>query len=150
MVEGADDPYKILLGEFDTKQADFSGRIKAAAAAFRTTRTLLEAEHTLYDVRQDLVDYKRKLINALSSMNKDLKKMKHSRMMMHKEGKIALLPANPTEKKIMDDAYFAVVTETIEKFDNQYDWVKASIDGCDEMSNGISYYVKLANLLGGN
>jgi len=144
------DPYEAMLKEFDAKQSDFSSRIKVAAAAFKNTRTLLEAEHILYDVRQDLVDYKRKLVNALSGMNKDLKKMKNARMLAHKEGKIALLPANPTEKKIIDDAYFSAVVETIEKFDNQYDWAKASIDTCDEMSNGISYYVKLANLLGGN
>lgn len=143
------DPHETLLKNFDAKRAELSYDMSEAAAAFKNTLDLLNAEHKLYAVRIKLVDYKRELSMSISFLNKQLKRMKNDRMMKHKENKIDVKPANPTERKAMDDAYFATVTETIEKFDAQFEWTKDCIDGCDEMSNGISYYIKLAALLGG-
>jgi len=143
------DPHEKMMLAFDSRRTELSDEMSVAAAAFKNTTDLLNAEHKLYAVRIKLVDYKRELSMAISTLNKQLKRMKNERMMSHKDNKLAVKPANPTEKKAMDDAYFGTVTETIEKFDAQFDWTKDHIAGCDEMSNGISYYIKLAALLGG-
>jgi len=142
------DPHESLLNDFDNKKRDLSNEMQLAAAAFKNTTDLLNAEHKLYAVRIKLVDYKRDLSMSISSLNKSLKKMKNERLINHKSNKVAIVPANPTERKIIDESYFAKVSETIEKFDAQFEWAKDCIDGCDEMSNGISYYIKLAALLG--
>lgn len=144
------DPHELLMNGFDAKRSELSTMMSDAAAAFKNTHDLLNAEHKLYAVRIKLVDYKRELSMSISALNKQLKRMKNDRMMAHKSNKLPVKPENATEKKAMDDAYFGTVTETIEKFDAQFEWTKDCIDGCDEMSNGISYYIKLAALLGGN
>lgn len=143
----SDQNHKALMGNFDAKRSELSAEMAAAAAAFRNTSDLLNAEHKLYHVRIKLVDYKRELAMAISSLSKQLKRMKNDRMMSHKSNKLPVRPDNPTEKKTMDEHYFGSVMETMDKFDAQFEWCKDCINGCDEMSNGISYYIKLAGLL---
>lgn len=143
------DPHETMLLAFGAKREEYSTTIKNAAAAFKNTTDLRQAEHLLYDVRQKLVDYKVQLSVALSQMNKQLRKMKSDRLMKHKRNEINIAFANPTERKVYDDAYFASVNDVIDQFDAQLSWVKDSMAGCDEMSNGMSYYIKLSNLLGG-
>ncbi len=142
-------PHEKMMNEFDSVRLKLSSEVKIVSSSFKNTKELLQAETKLYHVRQDLVDYKYDLSKALGVLNKQLKQLKQQRMMAHKENKIATLPSSAAEKKIMDDSYFASTTEIIERFDSQFTWCKDSIASCDEMSNGLSYYIKLANLLGG-
>lgn len=139
---------ELMMDKFDAKKHELSQQMLAAAAAFKKTETLRNAEHILYTVRQNLVDYKHELSLAISRINKSYKGLKEDRMMAWKSNKVNIVPANADEKKIADAKFFRSVVEMLEKFDAQLDWTKDSIAGCDQMSNGLSYYIKLAQLAG--
>ena len=136
-----------VVSDMPRKKSAISIRLKEVSNSFKDVRRLIEKEHELFSIRQDLVDYKNELLRVAKSLAKQKKKADYNGMMNLKQGGTAQFkPANKTEENIYKDFKERDLTFIIDTIDIQIKWCQDSIKSCDEMNNGISYLIKLLNM----
>lgn len=135
---------KFINDEMPKKRSALQAELNASSSAFKSVAALLKVENRLFGVRQSIVDYKRELAAISKQVHLEKKELLYKDLMTEKSYK----PKNNGERDIIKNRHTRFIDYNLDKLDIDIEWCADSIKSCDNMTNGISYTIKLINILG--
>lgn len=138
------------IEEFITKMPSrhdkLNDAVKSVTENFKSLSMMLKKEHVLFGTRQDLVSYKSEIGNMSRQIGGEKKTILHT--FLTQQVSASYKPKNASERDIIKNNRFKDIDYSLDILDAEMEWCNDSIKTCDNITNGISYAIKIINIIG--